>query len=162
MSEHTQEQIDDLISCRKEITEPPKKNSVLLHGSYRNDFKCASGGRLFSVFMRQNFALPENFSVGLMYSADDGHKLMLMRCNGPHGPHSETFSGPPWHEGFHIHLASKDMIDAGRKPEAHAELTREFAGYESALRYFLKRANIKWSVKEFPNLTDQTTFLPDE
>lgn len=42
MRNYSQEEIDYLLSCRKEIVSPPRKSFKLERGSFRNDFKMES------------------------------------------------------------------------------------------------------------------------
>jgi len=156
---YTQGQLDELVSCRKEIIEPPKKNLVTLRGSRRNDFKAqCEQGRRFSIFMRINEAFEEDFSIGLMYEPLGDDAVTLLRCNGPHGDVLVSVANPHPHFGYHIHRALEENIAAGRRPEAGAAITTEYSSYQQALRYFLGRANIEWNSKDFPDISQPSLF----
>ena len=88
MKQYTQNELDDLISCEKEIYDPPKQDMREERGSRRNNMGLRSldGSREFSVFMRINEDFPENFSIGLEYHPQEERgSICLLRCNGPHG-----------------------------------------------------------------------------
>jgi hypothetical protein len=150
-------EIDALISCPKEICEAPARALKIVDADWRNNAKMqATDGTkgTFSMFMRKNEDLPENFSVGLRYNGNDGRpEITLLRCNGKHG----TFTGagdaihPHW--DFHIHQATEAAQDAGFTAEKYATKTTAFASYEQAVQYFLK------IVKLTPR--DASRFFPD-
>lgn len=82
---YTQQEIDDLIACPKVVSEAPKRDMKLDRGHLRNDMRLKStDSKLeFRVFRRRSEDLPENFSVGLAFLAEDGSgELVLLRCNG--------------------------------------------------------------------------------
>lgn len=150
--EYTQKELEYLISCPKEIIKPPRKSMVLTNGHQRNDMDLCSveGKEKFRVFMRKNAQFEENFSIGLDYiPSEGGQQICLVRCNGPHGEHTnDLFSSAP-HTGYHIHKATAENINAGLKPEKFAIITTEYATYDEALFFFLKQCNIKGSEKYF-------------
>jgi len=152
----TQADVDQLIGCAKEISEAPARELKLDGAHWRNDAKLvASDGTKgsFSMFLRKSEDFPENFSIGLSYSPNDGRSsIMLLRCNGKHGPFNNGSDPdhPHWH--YHIHRASERAMEAGSAPEKYAEKTMEFASYEEALQYFLRAVNLNAedSSKHFP------------
>ncbi len=83
----TAEEINFLVHCPKIIEEAPKKEMRVDRGSRRNDLRLRTkdGQAAFHVFIRQNEKFPENFSIGLDYLPQDGGRVPLLRCNGPHG-----------------------------------------------------------------------------
>lgn len=101
MDQINQKQIEDLIVCDKKIITPPHSTMQERQGSYRNDMVLESldGKHEFYVFMRKNVAFEENYSVGLVLLTNDGPRVNLYRCNGPHGP--TNFSNNP-HFNYHI------------------------------------------------------------
>jgi hypothetical protein len=150
MKDYTKEELEDLIGCRKQIIEPPKKEMVIDRGYSRNGMRLQSqdGNHDFEVFIRINDDFEENFSIGLIYfPRDERGDIHLLRCNGPHGPHREI----EHHRNFyHIHLADPEKIKSGLKPERSAYLTGEYASFQEALIYFIRRCNIKDVEKHFP------------
>jgi len=132
---------------------------VSVMGSRRNGFRVeCDAGRRFSIFMRINEAFEENFSIGLMYEPIGDSSLTLLRCNGPHGEFVNSLTNPHPHLGYHVHRALEENLEDGRRAEAGAELTTEFASYQQALRYFLRRANIEWNDTHFPDLAQDQLF----
>ena len=68
---YTDEDLLQLISCQKRISQPPRKEMRAEGGYLRNDMELESldGKHAFRAFMRQSRQFPENFSVGLDYPA---------------------------------------------------------------------------------------------
>lgn len=153
-------EIDRLIQCPKHIIESPKKEAQLYNGHWRNDMKLQSidGEHDFSVFIRKNEDFEENFSIGLIYYPKDIRgELHLLRCNGPHGPHIMF----DHHDRFHIHKANPDNIGIGTKADRSAFITKEYASFQDALGYFLKKCNIKDAEKHFPDVLQRELFPGD-
>jgi hypothetical protein len=158
----TDAELEALIAVPKLITDPPRKDMLEEGGHRRNDFKCesAGGGDRFRVFMRQNSEFPEAFSVGLAYVLPEGGELILIRCNGPHGPvvnNPLANSGIP-HYDFHIHSANSANMANGLRAEAGGELTTEYGTFEDALAYFVRRCAIGGAEAYFPLLGNPTLF----
>jgi hypothetical protein len=162
----TQAELDELISCPKQVADPPRKEMRSERGHQRNDMTLRSpdGERRFSVFMRVNERFPENFSVGLVYDPrDETGDLTLLRCNGPHGEHDTLpMEDPPAHFRCHIHRARADVVNAGLAPDKFAELTEKYASFPEALRHFLRLANIAGAEAYFPPGNQQLLFPPEE
>jgi hypothetical protein len=155
MSDLTQEEIDRLIRCPKVISDPPRKEMAEDRGSLRNNMKLTAkaGQAEFFAFMRRNADFSENFSIGLEYCPRDGSgRICLLRCNGPHGGWIDDFHDPDPHFRYHIHLARAENIEAGFRAERGAEVTKEYASYQEALRYFVRRCQIGEAGKYFPEL----------
>ena len=150
MKDYTEEELESLISCGKQIVESPKKEMLIDRGHSRNGMKLKSidGSHDFEVYIRINEDFEENFSIGLAYfPKDERGDIHLLRCNGPHGPHKEIENH---HNFYHVHIANPENIRNGLKPERSAYITREYASYQEALIYFVKRCNIKEAGKYFP------------
>jgi hypothetical protein len=141
---HPQE-IERLISCRKVIDTPPRKDPVLSNRSYRNNFTARSvdGDEQFSVFLRQSDDLPDNFTIGLLYTNHDGAEYMLFRCNGPHGDVEYDDIGNALHFEYHTHL-----LKTGYRRMV-AQKTVEYGSYQDAISFFMKRCNILEAEKYF-------------
>jgi hypothetical protein len=160
---YVEEEIMKLIFCPKTVLDAPKREMKVVDGFRRNDMTLLSDGvsGQFYVFMRQTEDFPENFSVGLRYDPRDGSgDIILIRCNGPHGPYNESADQTHPHWDFHVHRATQAAIEAGLRAEKHAERTAEFASYEEALQYFLKEINVKKEDVErhFPESSGQLDF----
>jgi hypothetical protein len=153
---YTQKDIDDLISCSKVFSDPPKKQMRQDGGHLRNDAKLVADNVKgeFLMFMRKNEDFPENFSIGLTYHPADGRgEITLLRCNGKHGEYNENFNLDHPHYDYHIHRATEEAIENGRKAEKYAAKTLEYASFEEAIQYFAKAVNL--------NITDTNRYLPN-
>ncbi|MBI6545447.1 MAG: hypothetical protein HY692_01550 [Cyanobacteria bacterium NC_groundwater_1444_Ag_S-0.65um_54_12] len=139
------ERIQELIGCPKQVADPPKREMKLVNGSRRNDFTLRSVDQEheFVAFMRVNERFPENFSIGLDYvpKAEKG-RITLLRCNGDHGFHQNHVRDQAYFGGHHVHLATQEAIDAELDPDDFAEVTDAYATYEAALLHFLKLTNV--------------------
>ena len=153
MSVMSQDEIERLIHCPKVVTEPPRREPATERGNSRNGarLKAKDGDEEFSMFVRINDSFNENFSIGLVFHPRDGRPdIQLLRCNGPHGPHVENYDDPITHNEYHVHLATTQAMEAGEAPERHAEVNKQHASYEEALRYFLFEINLVDPDRYFP------------
>jgi hypothetical protein len=142
----SQIEIDQLISCPREVSEAPRREMKAEGAHLRNSAKLipkdGTEGE-FTIFVRQNLDFPENFSIGLACSPQDGREtITLIRCNGKHGDFNENFDPDHPHSDFHIHRATEDAINDGRAPEKFATKTTEYASIEEALQVFVKMVNL--------------------
>ena len=80
-----------------------------------------------------------------------------MRCNGPHGPHVSF----DHHARFHVHKVNPDNLALGTKAERSAYITKEYASFQDALGYFLKKCNIKDVEKHFHDALQRELFPRD-
>ena len=145
MREYKQEEIEELIRCPKVIIEAPRKEMYIERAYLRNDLKLRekNGERIFKVFMRQTVDFPEDFTIGIEYIPDDERdRIILLRCNGPHGEFEDGPCPPSSHFMYHIHKAKEENIRRRVKPERFGEATEEYAAYEQALSYFIHVVNI--------------------
>jgi len=160
MKEYTQQELDDLISCEKDICDPPKKDMRKERGSRRNNMRLRGrdGSLEFSVFMRINEDFPEDFSIGLEYHPQEERgSICLLRCNGPHG----DFLGSPIpssHFHYHIHKAKSQNLASGLRAERGGEVTDTYASYDQALHHFLRVIHAVNAEEYFPGL--QAPLLP--
>ena len=147
---YTEEILSELISCSKEIVEPPKpfrddrgykKTNFTLH-SIDQQYN-------FYVFIRQNTQFVENFSIGIDYNPkDEKGTLALLRCNGPHGENNMY----PHHISSHIHKATSERINIGLKPEGNIIITDEYSTLYEAIQFFINEINI--------NISDRNKYFP--
>jgi hypothetical protein len=153
---YTQAYLEQLITCAKEVLGAPRKDMVLVHGSWRNDMELQAleGRHRFHVFMRRNDDFTDEFSIGLEFLPADGTpRFALMRCNGPHGHVAGVADHP--HYDFHIHKADAFLLESGESPLRKQEHTEAYGSYEQALRYFLTTVNIQLWERYFPRLARQ-------
>jgi len=88
MRTFTDDELESLILCPKQVDEPPRREMRLDGKHKRNDMtlKSMDGKHCFRVFMRQSEEFSENFSVGLVYlPSEEPGSFQLIRCNGQHG-----------------------------------------------------------------------------
>ena len=133
----------------------------LENANYRNDMGLvAEDGTKFAVFFRRSDDFPENFSIGLVHEDASGSKLILFRCNGPHGGYNHTFDPDHPHWKPHIHWASEEAIREGHRPEKNAQLTEAYATYEEAVPYFLGVIGVEEAerTRYFPQAGQQSLF----
>jgi hypothetical protein len=113
--------------------------------------KDANGEHSFLIFTRELLALEEDFSVGLTRIRPGASNICLFRCNGDHGFHTNLDGSSV--SGFHVHQATADMIERGRKAEHFATSTVEYATFSDALRHVLLQSKVLGWEKYFPKLT---------
>jgi len=150
----TYQEIEYLIQCPKKIIDQPKKEMQLAYGHWRNDMRLQStdGEHDYSAFMRKNEDFEENFSIGLIYYPRNIRgDIHLLRCNGPHAMFDH-------HARFHIHQANQANLDAGIKAEKTAYITKEYASYQDALGFFIKKCNILNVEEYFRDVSQQRLF----
>lgn len=137
----TNELIEELINSPKKITDSPKYAGVG-RGSRKTKFSLESldGEHYFTGFISENLTFQENFSIGLVYyPKDEKGSVVLLRCNGPHGPNALA----PHHIGPHIHKATAENITAGLKPESGEIITNvPYATIEDAIQHYVRFINI--------------------
>lgn len=137
--------IDQLITCRKIISTPPKKEMIHDRQHLKNDMKVCSKDDQY------NFSV----SIGLKYHpADVPETIVLLRCNGPHGPH-KLFDH---HSEYHIHISNAENMKLGIKPERHAIITNEYSTYDEALKFFIKKCNIEGANEYFTTVKQLSLF----
>jgi hypothetical protein len=164
MRTYTQEEIEQLITCPKQIAEPPKKEWRIERGSKRKDMTLVATAdkKEFTVFIRVNVDFEENFSVGLEYNPkEEKGTFCLLRCNGPHGEFIGGDSAPSVHFRYHIHKAKAENIEAGMRPERGAEPTDKYASYRDALRVFLETIGVTNMDEYFPDLRQMALALDE-
>lgn len=156
----TEVEINNLIKEEKIITDPPKKDFKIEGQHKRNDFKLTSidGKRKYSVFLRSHIKFLENFSIGLIYHLEDGTSYNLFRCNGNHGEVVVDVLKPVPHFGFHTHKLTSELIENNIYEPRYVEMTKEYASFEQALKYFVQYVNIKNALEYFPNISQLRLF----
>ena len=159
---YTEQFLKTLRTCEKKITTAPGEFKED-RGHRKQDFEMMSldEEHHFIGFTRQNIHFIENFSVGLLYNPrSERGKITLLRYNGPHGENVEI----EHHETFHIHYATADRINAGKKAEGHVVPTDRYASFEDAIQVFLKTINLREEDKKqyFPPPNGQGFLFDDE
>lgn len=138
---YTDDDLMQLISCQKRITQPPKREMRIDGQMLRNEMELESldGKHKFHVFMRQSRTFSENFSLGIDYLPQDvPGSFCLLRCNGRHGGNKVH----PHHSTCHIHLSKAEDVNAGMRVERHIDTVSEYAAYLDALLFFLHHIHV--------------------
>ncbi len=142
----TDAKINELITCAKRITSSPKKFAARNSGNFQNSMELASIEQKyrFAVFMRQNIALPDRFSIGLMLIEEGtSDRTKLLRCNGKHGPHhNRIINNDVIDDQPHVHIATEAAINAGLDTDAFAVAISDYYSYQQCIAYFSTRVNI--------------------
>lgn len=160
MRSYTQDELDTLIALSKEITEPPRREWAEQLGHLRNGMRLKSEDetKQFSVFIRVNKEFHENFSIGLIYSPQEGGRdIPLLRYNGPHGEFNRGVH-PHTHFQYHVHRVDAELLNAERDPMAKAAETSTYASCEEAIIHFCRTVRIKDFEQHFPT-SWQLSFL---
>jgi hypothetical protein len=158
----TEENINYLITCEKEIIETEHKDLKSNQGHKRNNFRLLSSDEKhqFSAFLRVNITFPENFSIGLVYQPVNDREIMLFRCNGPH--HHKEKPNSEHHISYHYHIEKEENILEGINPMNHSVVVEEYSTYVEAFQFFISKCNIVNAEKFFPSLTDSVFSFMDE
>src|SRR3989442_4730423 len=159
MRTFTDEELESLIRCRKEVVDPPRREMRVDGKMKRNDMtvKSADGAHSFRVFMRQSEELLENFSIGLVYQpGEEPGSFQLIRCNGQHGGERVH----PHHAVFHVHRSTADDINAGILEPRQIEQATSFASFREALVHFCHLIRLERPDDYFPGL-NQTRLFPE-
>jgi len=146
MKEYTQEELGELISCPKIITEAERKDLTLDRGHWRKRLILLSedGKYKFSVFLRKADDFADDFSVGLIFHPkDEKESLVLFRCNGPHEKTEDPALLKKDHFGYHIHKGKAEWINDGDREPKSSGLTKEYASFEESVYYFVQFTGIK-------------------
>ena len=159
-------EIAELISCKKLVTDSSRRSMRVEGQHLRADIKLQSedGTKQFAIFIRQSTEFVENFSIGLRYIPNDGtDSVILLRCNGPHGPSNGSLSGSH-HPHPHVHVATYENLEEGYRAEKGATITSEFSELRGATSFFLDRTGFPDDQRArcFPALVPRTLALFDE
>ena len=180
----TDQDIQNLIRAPKEIRErKSKKRYKMERGHRRRDLtlylspsepqasskkkSAVPSGRTgafgqhvkFVIFIRQNQAFIENFSIGLRCEIPSlKSAVTLIRYNGPHGPIKSSASDH--HSYPHIHRITQKEVQSGSfNPRSQdIELTNKYNTFEEGLRAFLIDMNVTNRQEYFPELEQRSLF----
>jgi hypothetical protein len=149
--------IEDLIKCPKYIFNAnPKQgmatdNKSALIKRKNLNLKSEDETQQFTVFMRQNTMLIEQFSIGLLYQPESSkfRKITLVRFNGEHG--QTDWSKDHHYNSFHIHYLNEALLKQGIFEPKSIEITDKFNTFHSALFEFFNHVNIVNYIEFFPN-----------
>lgn len=156
----TDDELNELIQCPKDITNHARKNMLVENGSERNDMVVISAKgyytepQSFRIFIRRSILLPEDFSIGLIWMPTGHTGIILLRYNGRHGLNrSVEHQRVP-----HIHRLMAADIQAEKYDPHQAIETDEYHTLEEALPLFLKACHIINGEKDFPWIREMNLF----
>jgi hypothetical protein len=146
----TQTKIDELIKMPKKVINPNARSREKPSHLERN-YKVVGvddNNISFSLFIRQNNQLEDDFSCGLIWHTPSGEGLVLTRYNGASHPHKNHLEGERLEATYHIHKATEKYLQAGKKAEGYAETTNRYTTANGALHCLLKDCNISGLTNE--------------
>ncbi|VYU41042.1 Uncharacterised protein [Metakosakonia massiliensis] len=131
----TDSQIEEFISEIKVVTNPRARWVEQRKSKRKNyDVESFDGKRKYTLYIRQNTILPDNFSCGLRLEIPGREPVTLVRYNGCDHPHENPLEGDNVSFKCHIHRATERYIDLGRKPEHFAVATDRYNNCNGALK----------------------------
>ena len=140
---YTDLQIEEFLKEKKLVKNPKARWSEQRRSKRRNfDIVSIDGRRHYTLYIRQNMLLPENFSCGLRIEIPGKEPLTLIRYNGCDHPHENPLEGEDVSFHCHIHRATERYMELGKKPEHYASVTDRYTCCEGALRCLLSDCNI--------------------
>lgn len=138
----TDEQIALLLTASKRVNNPASKNSIKPGHHQRNYNVLSNDGHEYTMYVRQNQRIEDDFSCGLLWHMPSGEILTLVRYNGSSHFHPNHLEETELAFVCHIHKATERYISAGRKPESYAEETNRYTTVEGALHCLTKDCRI--------------------
>lgn len=114
-----------------------------LSGHAEQDYALSDAqGNQYSLYVRQNERIANNFSCGLLLITPNGEKLTLTRYNGDDHTHCNSLEKVKFSNQCHIHIATERYILAGQKAEKYAEPTNRYQTLQGALHCLVSDYNI--------------------
>lgn len=139
----TDEQIAQLLTTRKAVTNPGARWKEQRGSKQKNYILESDDGQQFALYLRQNIRLNDSFSCGLSYTHPQGGTITLTRYNGGDHEHENPLEGVgKMLPGCHIHTATERYMQAGKKSEHYAEHTDKYTDLDGALRSLMADCNI--------------------
>ena len=160
----TNQQIQELIGCSKEITKREPARGYREDGRHlRWDLDLVStegSSTIFTVFIRRSTEFMGNFSIGLRYPTNDPTlgTVTLTRYNGPHGETSRDTDGH--YAKPHIHRTTASELESGNAhpQERDREVTDRYSTFEQGLVVFFNDTRVVNFEDYFPNLQQGKLF----
>lgn len=138
----TQAKIDELLSMGKRVVNPTAYFLIKGQHQQKNFRVTGADDNTFTLYVRQNTNIPEDFSCGLSWNMPSGEVLTLVRYNGPSHPHNNKIERQTLGFECHIHRTTARYIEAGKKPEGYAEATKGYESLDGALHCLVNECNI--------------------
>ncbi|WP_145956938.1 hypothetical protein [Xenorhabdus miraniensis] len=140
---YTDSQISEFLSEEKVVLNPKAKWKEQRKSQRKNyNLVSADGNRKYTLFIRQNIILPDNFSCGLIIEIPGNESITLVRYNGCDHPHINILEDEDVSYRFHIHKATEKYMSVGRKAEHYAEVTERYNCWEGALHCLVNDCNV--------------------
>jgi len=153
----TNKKIEELITCSKIIIDATPKqgmaadNKTALIKRKNLNLTSQDEKHQFTVFIRQNTMLVEQFSIGLLYHLNKFNikNITLIRFNGEHG--QQDWSKDNHYNSFHIHSINEVLLKQRIFEPKEITITNKYNTFHSALFEFIDHVNIVNYVDFFPN-----------
>ena len=162
----TDDEIDSLVAESKPFPKNwtarlrPRTKSNSQHAQRDLEVQGEAGNR-FRIIIRHNAINPLDFSIILTFKDEDGRDFHLRRYNGKHSSQHtnrlEKARGEPnssFRNTFHIHKATQRYQEEGLPIDGYAEVTTEYASFDSALKAFVRSNGIVLPGDDEPSLFD--------
>lgn len=138
----TDEQIEVLLRAPKKVTNPGARWKVQRGADQKNFELESDDGKQFTLYLRQNIRIANNFSCGILYKHPQG-PVTLTRYNGSDHDHDNPLDlDTKVSTACHIHIATERYMRIGRKPEHFAETTDRYTDLDGALRSLVEDCKI--------------------
>lgn len=129
----TDETIAALLAQPKTVSNPGARETDKGSHKQTNYVVRGAAGDAFTLYLRQNNRIADDFSCGLCWHAPSGETLTLVRYNGAGHAHRNPGAREWLPRTCHIHRAMRACLDADRKPEAFAAATDRYVTLAGAL-----------------------------
>lgn len=154
MKDYTEEDISQLIQCKKLITDKPKAALKSSQNIRQNSLKLKDETEsiFFEVILRQNIELTDRFTVGLKHlqSPEDSRIFLILRYNGRHAVPKTPKEHENLHYQFHSHYIVADDLNKDITEPREKKL-ENYTFFEEAVINFLHHINVE-------NWTNETYF----
>ncbi len=162
----TDNEIESLMAESKPL---PRNWTTRLRPRTKSDFQHAQrdlevqgeAGNRFRIIVRKNALNQLDFSLILTFKDADGSEFVLRRYNGKHpSQHTNRLEkahdepGSTFRNAFHIHKATQRYQEEGLPIDGYAEVTAEYASFDTALQAFVGSNGIVLPGDDEPSLFD--------
>jgi len=136
IEEVTRERIVSLKVMQKRVTNPAARFRTEERYERKDYTVSGEDDHEFKIYLRQNNEDREDFSCGIRWIMPSWETVTLARYNGPsHIHHDIKFK-------CHIHEATEEAIQAGKKPESYAKESTEYNTLDGALHCLIRDFNV--------------------
>ncbi|WP_155848195.1 hypothetical protein [Advenella kashmirensis] len=138
----TEDELDLLRSVEKRVTNPRARTTTKArHEQLNYDLVSVDRKYRFRLFTRQSLVINDGFSCGIQLIRNNA-SIMLARYNGADHAHVNSLDGTKFAPHCHIHIATPEYIEAGRRPEGYAEITTRYTDLNGAFNCLITDWNI--------------------